>query len=158
MIKVAPAEIASRLGRSKKSMTRLLAQRKPRKQQSDPPKLSDVKVDLSVKRLDELVVKTDCKYTVTTELLKRSAREQASERTIRDALHSRNVWFRMLREKATITPDDVSERFKFTKQLRPGPRPWPRPRLVPPPRPMPSRRRVWLRCTKPCPAESHGKN
>ena len=102
-------------------------------------------MDFLVKRLDELVVKADCKYTVTTKLLKHSARVQASERTIRDALHSRNVWFRMLREKPTITPHDVSERFKFAKQLWPGP--WQRPRLVPPPRPMPSRRRVWLRYT-----------
>ena len=113
---VAPSEIAARLGRSKTSMTRLLVQQKPRKKQGAPRKLSEAKVDFLVKRLDELVVKADCKYTVTTKLLKHSARVQASERTIRDALHSRDVWFRTLREKPTLTPDDVCERFKFAKK------------------------------------------
>ena len=116
--KIAPAEIAKRLGRNKSSITRLVAQQLPRKPQGAPRKLTEAKVDFLVKRLDELVVKADCKYTVTTEMLKRNARVQASERTIREALHSRDIWFRKLREKPVLTPEDVTERVEFANKYR----------------------------------------
>ena len=62
-------------------------------------------MNVLAKCLDELVAKAGCKYTVSTKLLKHSARAQANERAIRDALRSRNVWLRILREEPTLTPD-----------------------------------------------------
>ena len=94
-----PAEIATRLGRDKSALTRLLVKQTPRKKQGAPPKLTEAKIDFSVKRLDELVVKAGCKYTVTVGMLKRSARVKASERTTNSALHGRNIFSRKLREK-----------------------------------------------------------
>ena len=91
---IAPSIIASRLGRNKSFMTRLLVKQSPRKTQGAPAKLSSAKVDFLVKRLHELVSKADCKYTVTVRMLKRSARVAASERTILSALHERNIFFR----------------------------------------------------------------
>ena len=86
-------------------MTRLLVQQKPRKQQGAPRKISEATVDVLVKCLDELFVKAGFKYTVATKLLKHSARAQVNERAIRDALRSRNVWLRILREEPTLTLD-----------------------------------------------------
>ena len=122
--KVSPAEIALRLDRSKSSLTQLLVQQLPRTPQGAPRKLSEAKVDFLVKRLDELVVKANCKYTVTTKMLQRSSHTKVSERTICDALHRRDIWFRTLREKPVLTPDDVSTRLKFGKKYRSKSKAW----------------------------------
>ena len=82
------------------------------------------KADFLVKQLDELVVKAKCKYTVTTKVLQHSSRTKVSERTIRDALHRRDIWFRTLREKPVLTPDDVSTRLKFGKKYRSKSKAW----------------------------------
>ena len=78
--KIAPSEIAARLGRGTSALTRLLVKRVPRKKQGAPPKLAGAKIDFLVKRLHELIVKADCKYNVTVNMLKRSARVKASEK------------------------------------------------------------------------------
>jgi transposase len=115
---LAPSDIADRLGRNKSNVTRLLVLQAPRKKQGAPKKLTKAKVDFLVNRLDELVVKADCKYTVTVKLLKRSTRVKASERTILGALHERNIYFRRLREKPALTPEDVADRLKFANKYR----------------------------------------
>ena len=119
-----PSEIAARLGRDKSVLTRLLVKQSPRKKQGAPPKLTEAKVDFLVKRLNELIVKADCKYTVTVSMLKRSARVKASEKTIQTALHGRNIYFRKLREKPTLTSDDVAARFAFAKKYRSKTKAW----------------------------------
>ena len=70
--KIPPSEIAARLGRDKSALTRLLVKQAPRKKQGAPPKLTEAKIDFLVKRLHELIVKADCRYTVTVNGLKRS--------------------------------------------------------------------------------------
>ena len=70
--KIAPSEIAARLGRGTSALTRLLVKQAPRKKQGAPPKLAGAKMDFLVKRLHELIVKADCRYTVTVNMLKRS--------------------------------------------------------------------------------------
>ena len=78
--KIPPSEIAARLGRGTSALTRLLVKQAPRKKQGAPPKLTEAKLDFLVKRLHELIVKADCKYSVTVNMLKRSARVKASEK------------------------------------------------------------------------------
>jgi transposase len=95
---ISPAAIAHRFGRAKSNITRLLVQQKARKRQGAPVKLSKGKVDFLVKRLNELVVKANCKYTVTVDDLKRNTRVKVSTRTILKALHDRGIFFRKLRE------------------------------------------------------------
>ena len=113
---VAPSVIAARLGRDKSVMTRLLVLRAGRKQQGRPKKLSTAKVDFLQRRLHQLIVKADGKRTVTIQRLKASARANACERTILRALHARNIYFRKLREKPLLTPDDVKARLAFAKK------------------------------------------
>ena len=124
---LAPSDIAARLGRDKSVMTRLLVKQVPRKPQGAPKKLSGARIDLLAKRLKELIVKADCKYTVTVQKLKSSTRTKAAERTILSALHDRNIYFRKLREKPVLTPADVRARRAFPW---PWPRPWPTRQLV----------------------------
>ena len=115
---VAPSEIASRLGRSKTTLTRLLVQQVARRPLGRRAALSKAQIDLSVRRLDELIRRSQNRYTVTVAMLKRSTRIRASEKTISKALHEKNIFFRKLREKPVLTETDINERFDFATKYR----------------------------------------
>ena len=72
-------------------------------------------VDKLVKKLDGMILQADGKYEVTIAMLKRSARCKASTRTMLDRLHERGVYFRPLREKPVLTPQDIVDRLEFAK-------------------------------------------
>eukprot|EP00439_Symbiodinium_sp_Y106_P065756 s40_g10.t1 len=65
-----------------------------------------------------MIVKADGRHTVTVEMLQKAAKIHASCRTILRALHARNIFFRKLREKPVLTPEDVRDRFNFAKKYR----------------------------------------
>ena len=113
-----PSEIAFRLGRDKSVLTRLLVKQVPRKKQGRSNALTAAQVDLLVRRLDELVVKADAQYAVTVTMLRKAAKVKASVKTIQRAIHARNIYFRKLREKPVLTPDDVKARLKFAKKYK----------------------------------------
>lgn len=115
---VSPSEIAERLGRSKSTLTRLLVKRAARTFQGRRPCLSPAQIDFLVRRLDEMVRRSQNRYTVTVAMLKRSTRVKASERTILKALHERNIFFRKLREKPVLTEADITERYAFATKYR----------------------------------------
>ena len=100
--KLKPSEIAERLGRDKSALTRLLVLQSPRKQQGRKPLLTEAQIDFLARRLDEMVRKANCEYTVTVGMRKRNTRVGASEKSIFKALHSRNIYFRRLREKPVL--------------------------------------------------------
>lgn len=115
---VGPPEIASRLGRDRTTMTRLLVQQIARRPLGRRAALTKAKIDFLVRRLDELVRRSQNRYTVTVSMLKRSTRVKASERTISNALHDRKIFFRKLREKPVLTEADIEERYEFAKKYR----------------------------------------
>ena len=119
-----PSTIAHRLGRNKSALTRLLVKQVPRRDQGRPRALSRAQVDLLKRKLDELVRKADCKYTVTIKMLKSATKAKASERSIARALHAENIYFRKLREKPKLTPDDVKARFAFAQKFHKKPKSW----------------------------------
>ena len=108
-------KIAQRLGRDPSTISRLLVQRKPRKPQGRKPLLSALAVDKLQAKLESMILKADSQYEVTVAMLKRSSRCKASTRTILKALHARGVYFRPLRQKPVLTPEDVVERLAFAK-------------------------------------------
>ena len=71
-----------------------------------------------------MVGKADAKYEVTVGKLKRSSRCKASKRTILRKLHARGIYFRPLRQKPTLTEDDVSARKKFAAVYGKKPASW----------------------------------
>ncbi len=119
--KLAPSEIAARLGRDKSVMTRLLVKQVPRKKQGRNAKLSKADVDALERRLDDMIVAADTKYHVTGLMLKKAANSKASVKTIQKALRQRGIYFRKLREKPLLTPDDIKDRFKFGKKNKDKP-------------------------------------
>ena len=64
------------------------------------------------------VVKADAQYAVTLTTLRKTAKVKASIKTIQRALHARNIYFRKLREKPVLTPDDVKARLKFARTFK----------------------------------------
>jgi transposase len=112
---VKPRDIATRLGRNKCTITRLLCQKKTRKTQGRKPALTEAAVDKLEAKLNQLVQKADAKYEVTVDMLKKSCRSKVSTRTISNALHKRKIYFRPLRSKPVLTEDDVQARKEFAK-------------------------------------------
>jgi hypothetical protein len=54
----------------------------------------------------------------------RRLRIAACERTVRDALHERNVFFRKLRSKPRLTDEDIKARFEFAKLYKNKTKAW----------------------------------
>ena len=113
-----PSEIAERLGRSKSTLTRLLVKGAARKSQGRRSALTQAQIDFLVRRPDELIRRSQNRYTVWVAMLKRSTRIKAGERTILKALHARNILFRKLREKPVLTAADITERYAFAAKYR----------------------------------------
>lgn len=67
--------------------------------------------------LDYLLKKSGGESEVTVAMVKAQAACGASERSIREAFHKRGVWFRRLKEKPILTPEDIAERFEFGKRM-----------------------------------------
>jgi hypothetical protein len=74
--------------------------------------------DSAVRRLRGMIQKADGKKEITLANLRASARIKVGERTIRDALHQRDIYFRKLRSKPRLTTEDVKARFEFAKLYR----------------------------------------
>ena len=110
---VPPSEIAERLGRSKSTLTRLLVKQVSRTSRGRRAALTQAQTDFLIRRLDELIRRSQNRYCVTAAMLKRSTRVKASERTILKALHKNNIFFRKLREKPVLTEADIRERYAF---------------------------------------------
>ena len=113
-----PSEIAELLRRDKSTMTRLLVMEKERKPLGRPVILDDAAVDKLVALLDYMVVQADANHEVTVDMLRRRARVKASNRTISEALHSRKVYFRRLREKPMLTSEDIKDRKRSAKKFK----------------------------------------
>ena len=64
------------------------------------------------------MAKANAEEEVRAALIHRRFRKKVSIRTIANAMHSRGYYFRKLREKPILTPDDVKERYEFAKRFR----------------------------------------
>jgi len=111
-----PREIARRLGRDTSTITRLVIKRLPRKTQGRKQILTPTAIDKLQNKLESMITKADSEYAVTVAMLKKASRCPASSRTILRALHSRGIFFRPLRQKPTLTPDDIAARLAFAEK------------------------------------------
>ena len=113
-----PVRVAENLGRDLSSVTRLLAPGKLPKPVGRPRAVTDAKVDAIVAKLEAMVDEADSTYEVTLAMLMRRARLKVCPRVVANALHGRGYWFRDLRQKPILTPDDVKARFAWAKKYR----------------------------------------
>ena len=108
--KMKPSAIAKLLKRDKSSITRLVVKAAPRKKQGRTPTLSPEKIDALVGRAGAMIRKADGNYQVTAAMLKKSLRIKACDRVILDALHSRGLYLKPIRETPVLTDEDVKQR------------------------------------------------
>ena len=118
------SEIAEKLGRDKSAITRLLIKQVDRKKQGRPELLTPANVSFLKRKLNELVKKANCQYTVTVAMLKKACRLKASERSIARALHNEGIYFRKLREKPVLTAVDMKSRLEFARKYCHKPKSW----------------------------------
>ena len=111
------SDIAETLGRNHATITRHVIQRSPRKPQGRQKTITPAILDRLEARLNEMINKANGEYEVTVGMLERSCRLKVCKRTILDALHTRGIYFRPLRQKPTLTPEDIEERKAFADQF-----------------------------------------
>jgi len=112
------AKVAEALGRDLGTICRQLAKPKAAKPIGRPKLLTEAKVDSMVATLEKMVDEAASCYEVSLPTLMKRTRLKASYRVVANALHERGYWFRNLRTKPILTPEDVSERFAFAKKYR----------------------------------------
>ena len=115
---MSPTDIAAAVGRDLSSICRLLAQKKPPNPSGGREALSKEQVDRAVKILDDMIDKADGCAEVTLGMLKKRCKFKCCDRVLFKAIHLRGYWFRTLRKKMILTPDDVTDRFKWSKKYR----------------------------------------
>lgn len=119
-----PKKIADLLDRNKSTLTRLLVKQLPRKKQGKKRLLSEADVDRLERRLHEMILAAKCRYHVTATMLKKDTKTKASPKTIQKAFRKRNIYFRNLREKPLLTPEDMKDRLDFSKKHKDKPASW----------------------------------
>ena len=121
-----PSEIAGLLDRDTSTLTRLLVMQIAKKMQGRPPMLTKADIDYLERTLDKMIVDANVKKTITVHTLKKATKCKASTRAILEALHARNIYFRKLREKPVLTPEDIKARYKFATTYRHKSKAWSR--------------------------------
>ena len=117
-------EIADAVGRSLSSICRLLAQRSTPNPVGRPRALSEKHIDQLVAVLNQMVDNANATYEVSLPMLMRRARVKACSRVVANALHSRGYWFRDLRHKPILLPEDVKARMHFATKHMHKPKAW----------------------------------
>ena len=121
---MAKKDIAAATGRRISSVCRLLAQRRDPAPVGRPAVLTVQQVDRLERILNTMIDEADAQCEVTAAMLLKRSRCKASVRTVSNALHARGYFFRNLRQKPILTPDDVKERFAFARKFRNKPAQW----------------------------------
>ena len=112
-----PSHIADHLGRERSTITRLLSQAGPSPRQGRPQAISDAHVARAVHVMEDMIAEADGEYEVTVSMVRRRARLRCHDRTLSQRLHQKGVYFRKLREKPILTPDDVRARYAFARRF-----------------------------------------
>lgn len=118
------AEIAELLSRDLSNICKLLKMKSKPNPVGRPKLLSEKEIDALVATLDNMVDKAEATYEVTAMMVKKTSKCKCSLRTMRNALHARGYWFRDLRHKPILTPQDVKDRFAWAKEHRSKSKAW----------------------------------
>jgi hypothetical protein len=121
---MAPVDIATSLGRNISSICRLLAQKKAPNPNGRRACLSKEQVDKAEKVLNKMIDAADACEEVTLAMVKKRCRFKCCDRVMFNALHARGYWFRTLRKKMILTPDDVKTRYKWSIQYKGKSKKW----------------------------------
>lgn len=117
-------EIASRLGRQLSGVVKFLKQKVKPQPLGRPKLLSVADVDGLVKTLEKMVDEADATYEVSALMLHKASKLKCSIRTMADAVHERGYYFRDLRHKPILTPEDIKDRKRFAAKYKDKSKEW----------------------------------
>ncbi len=106
------------------AMYRLFAQKRARNPVGAPKQFTEKKIDALVALLEKMVDEADGDHEVSLAMVMERGRVRLSSRTVADGLHGRGYWFRDLRHKPLLTPQDVKGRFAFAMKHNGMPTSW----------------------------------
>ena len=109
-------DVAEARNRNLGTICRQLAMHKAPKPIGRPKALTETKVDSLVALLEKMVDEAGSCYEVTLPMLMKRSKVKVSYRVVADAVHERGLWFRSLRAKPILTPQDVKDRYAFAGQ------------------------------------------
>ena len=115
---ISQTDISKAIGRDLSCINRLLAQKKVPKRVGRPNRLTETQVDKIVKLLEDMVDGADATYEVSMDMIMKRSRTKASAKTVARRLHERGYQFRNLRHKPILTPEDIKDRYAFSKKYR----------------------------------------
>ena len=105
-----PKQIAEQLGRERSTITRLLAHDGADPRRGRPPALSDAQVARAIRVMEKMIAEADGEWEVTVTMVRTRARLRCTDRTLLDKMHQKGIYFRNVREKPILTPEDVKAR------------------------------------------------
>ena len=118
------SKIAVLLQRDLSCICRLLEQKSAPAPIGRPKALSSTKFDGLVALLEKMIDEADANYEVTLAMFMKRSKVKACARVVADALHERGYYFRDLREKPILTPEDVKERYAWAKKYKAKTQAW----------------------------------
>ena len=121
---VSRASVARILKRDLSSICRLLAQKEAPAPIGRPAGLNDTQIDKLCALVEEMVDTAEANYEVSLSMVMKRSRVKVCSRVVANALHDRGYWFRDLRYKPILTPDDVQARYAFSKKYKDKPEKW----------------------------------
>ena len=105
-----PNHIAKHLCRERSTITRLLANNGLEPRRGRPPVFSDAQVAAAIRLLGKMVSEANGEYEITIAMVRTRARLKCTDRTLLDRMRAKCIYFRNLREKPVLTPEDVKAR------------------------------------------------
>jgi hypothetical protein len=116
--KMKRTDVAKVLRRDLSSICRLIAQKEIPNPVGRPTQLTEKEVDRIVEVLEKMVDEAEACREVTMDMLMKRSRAKACSKVVANAIHKRGYWFRDLRHKPILTPEDVKARYKFAKKYK----------------------------------------
>ena len=113
-----PSSVARALGRDLSCVCRLFKQKKAPKPSGRPVQFTDAMAERTIEVLEEMITKADANQEVTLQMVMRRCRIKVCEKVVAKALHKRGYWFRRLRSKMILTPEDVKVRYVWSKKYK----------------------------------------
>ena len=118
-----PSQVAVMMGRDLSSVARHFKTNTRKSKASSkgagrPCALTQSQVDRIANTLQKMITAANSEYQVTAGMVRRALRLKCSDKLVLNALHSRGIRFRPMREKPVRTEKDEKDRLEFAKLHR----------------------------------------
>jgi transposase len=120
-----PAEIAKATGRSLSAVCRLLARRSNKVRKIGRKRaLTQQHVQRIVKKMEKMITQAKGEKEITIGMVREACKVKASIRTLQREFRAQGIYFRKLRQKPRLTPEDIKDRLAFATKYKAKSKQW----------------------------------